>query len=233
MIERKRFSVGRAGVWGVLAALSTFGSVGCVSRTLIIGQDDHVNTDMHKHRPCDRRTGEPVEITIVCVYGKDLDADGSPNDELGPKSNVTARDWYERRPQPGDRVDDETGHNRFRLDKDQIYLLTNAPPEKIYGKIIGAALRGGLIDGPKVSRKGVKFDSMALHDGNASIFVFPKFIDRDGSVLSVSPARFNPPGDYDDELYIKIGVNDACSENPQQYISNITREGLGGGKKND
>ena len=218
--------------WGrlVLAAWATFGLAGCVSRTLIISQDDHVNTDMHKHRPCDKRTGEPVEITIVCVYGKDLKVDGSPNDELGPKSDITARDWYEQRPQPGDRVDDETGHNRFRIKKDQIYVLTNAPHGKLYGKPIGAALRGGLIDGSKVAREGVKFDSFALHDDDASIFIFPKFIDGEGNVLPVPPARFTPPGRYHDELFIHIGVKDKCGDNPLQYIENITRTGVGGGK---
>ncbi|GMU22014.1 MAG: hypothetical protein AMXMBFR13_21020 [Phycisphaerae bacterium] len=190
-------------------------ATGC-SRTLTITQDNVINTAQQIEDGIDTKdhTGAPLELTAVCVYPKDLKNEA--NDRLKPGSGITAKEWYERRPLPGDRVDMEATHNRFRLPKNQVFLMTDS--SEVYGSRIGSWLRGAQLDGAKpIVKKGIEFDSFALHDDLAVIYIFPKFTRKGGEVLPVQPVVFHPPGAYEKDVYIRIGV-DPKRDNFGQYI---------------
>jgi len=201
--------------WGALAGsvlLATLGG-GC-GRSLTIHQDPYINTAAQANRPADRRTGEPLELAIVVVYPDDVKKAG--NEALRADSKITAKDWYERRPQLGGA---QTGQ-RFDLPKEQVYVLTN--DDAVFGRHIGSALRGATLDGANPIRKSniaLKWDR--VHDSHTVIYVFPKFIGRDGSVLPVAPARFCPPGAYKADLNVKIGVRADRPLDDAQYIEVI------------
>jgi hypothetical protein len=203
----------------VLAAgCGLVGLVGC-GRSLTINQDPYINTACHANRPADKRTGEPLELTVVCVYPRDLAKAG--NELLKPDSKVTSKDWYERRPvsAPG-----EAGH--FDLPKSQIFLFTD--DSKAYGQQIGTLLRGAKQDGDKaITKTGIKFDGGVgggqFHDSNSVIYVFGKFTDKNGNVLPVPPAKFHPPGAYTEKLEVKIGVDPDRPLEAAQYIK-VTSE---------
>jgi len=192
-------------------------SAGC-SRSLTIEQDEYVNTAMHQARDPQNQTGEPLEVVIVCVAPRDLKKQG--NERLKPGAGITSREWYQKGPKPGDTVEMENNEGRFRLPGNQIYLLTN-DTESAYGKQIGAALRGGKLDGKIVKKQNIDFKFWSLHDSDAVIYVFGKFTDKDGNVLPVPPAKFHPPGAYESNVSIKIGV-DKGRDNYGQYIANTT-----------
>ncbi|MBN2447775.1 MAG: hypothetical protein JXO22_13675 [Phycisphaerae bacterium] len=190
-----------------LGALSLL--TGC-ARTITIYQDPYVNTAAQANRPPEKRTGEPLELAIVCVYPQDLEK--AENELLRPGSRVTCRDWYERRPQVG--VESQTG---FSLPQEQIYTMTVA--DDVYGRKIGSVLRGAKLDGDKpITKSGIQFKWGELHNKDATIYVFPKFIARDGSVLPVTPAKFNPPGKYKSKLSIDIGVAADRPLDEAQYV---------------
>jgi hypothetical protein len=170
---------------------------GC-SRSLTIRQDPYINTAAQANRPADKRTGEPLEIDIVVVYPADLKKAG--NELLRPDSKITCKDWYDRRPQTGV----PPAGNRFDLPRDQVYVLTN--DDSAFGRHIGSALRGATLDGDKPIKKGgIALGWGMVHNEQTVIYVFPKFIGRDG-VLPVMPARFCPPGAYESGLEVKLGV---------------------------
>ena len=87
----------------VLGAVLT-GASGC-ARVLTITQEDYINTAMHIGRPKEQRTGQPLELSIVCVHAADLQKEA--NDLLSPESEITSKIWYENRPEHGDKMDDE------------------------------------------------------------------------------------------------------------------------------
>jgi hypothetical protein len=183
---------------------------GC-GRNLTIHQDPYINTACHGNRPPDKRTGEPLELTMVVVYPADLKKPG--NELLRPDSKITAKDWYERRPQLGVQ---ETG-TRFDLPKSQVSVLTN--DERVFGRIIGSALRGSVLDGERpITKSNIPLAWDRVHDEGTIIYVFPKFIGRDGGVLPVPPARFCPPGAYQANLEIKVGVRPNRPLDEAQYI---------------
>jgi hypothetical protein len=186
---------------------------GC-GRALTVHQDPYINTACHANRPPDKRTGEPLELDIVCVYPHDLDK--PENDLLKPTSKITSKDWFERRPQT---PNPEAG--RFTLPKKQIFLFTG--DSKAFGQKIGEYLRGAKQDGEKpVKKSGIMFDGgwggAQFHDERSVIYIFGRFTDKDGNVLPVPPAKFHPPGAYTEQLEIKIGVDPNRPLEAAQYI---------------
>ncbi|HUU85578.1 MAG TPA: hypothetical protein VM243_18920 [Phycisphaerae bacterium] len=227
MIRREsRFLTGRicpkAMVLLVVVGSALAVTAGC-AREMLIHQEDYVNTAMHADRQLAARTGEPLEVTIVSIYPKDLAVDA--NDRLNPDRGITSDVWYRDRPQPGDKVDMEEPHGRFRLPKDQVFVRTE--DSQYYGTKAGGRLRGALIDKQTTVKTTFKFAG-PLHSNKSVIYVFPKFIDNRGEVLPVPPAKFHPPGAYTHELSVKIGVNESRG-NYGQYIENTTERKLHGG----
>lgn len=197
-----------------LPLLLLVGLAGC-ARSLTINQDPYINTASQANRPADKRTGEPLELAVVCVYPADLKKAG--NELLRPDSKITAKDWYEKRPELGV----QTAGGRFDLPANQVFVLTN--DDKVYGRHIGTALRGGKFDGDQPIKKGgIAVNWGAVHDEQTVIYVFPKFIGRDGGVLSVPPAKFHPPGAYDANLEIKIGVRADRPLDEGQYVEVVS-----------
>jgi len=205
----------------VAVGLTAAATSGC-ARVLTITQDDFINTAMHAGRPKASRTGEPLEVSIVCVGGHDLKNEA--NDRLAPDADITCDVWYQNRPIPGDKVDSEESHPRFRLPKNKIFLLTD--DKNCYGTGAGNRLHGAVID--KKQKVTARFSFPAgLHDDDSVIYVFPKFIDGNGQVLPVRPAVFHPPGAYTHELFVKIGVDESRAHYGQ-YIENLTERKLHG-----
>lgn len=205
----------------VAVGLAAAATSGC-ARVLTITQDDFINTAMHAGRPKASRTGEPLELSIVCVGGHDLKNEA--NDRLAPDADITCDVWYQNRPIPGDKVDSEESHPRFRLPKNQIFLMTD--DKNCYGTGAGNRLHGAVID--KKQKVTTRFSFPAgLHDDDSVIYVFPKFIDGNGQVLPIRPAVFHPPGAYTHELFVKIGVDESRAHYGQ-YIENLTERKLHG-----
>ena len=195
---------------------------GCSDRVITISQHERINTAMHRHRAREMQTGDPLELTIVCVYPEDLKK--SENDRLKPGSGLTAVDWYQHRP---------TGvggqqAGRFWIPSSQIYLLTNE--KGLVGRVKGPALGGATEDGWTEKKFGGIAFSKALHDKNSVIYVFPKFIGPTGEVLPVRPVMFHRPGAYRRNLFIEIGVRDG-GENLGQFIIHSTKRRLHGAEK--
>lgn len=221
-------------VCGLTVAGLLFGS-GC-ARELTITQDNFVNTASQIDRPPQQRTGVPLELAIVCVYEKDLER--SVNSALKPGSGITSDIWFKKRPLPGDDETDASKRKpgweeRFQLSTDQIFLLTNDEPGKVFGKRIANALRGAQIDGKQLKKK-FEFSTFAVHNRNSVIYVFGRFSDNADNTLPVKPAIWNPPGDYTEALSLHIGVDEG---NPRgnfgcfgQYLENTTPPRLNKGK---
>ena len=160
-------------ITGVIA-LSVTVSVGCSARTLTIVQTDRVNTAMQDYLPWAERTGQPLEVAIVCVHSEDLE--NAENEPLRPRTNVTCKTWYERQPEGGGGA-----KTQFKLRKDQIYLLTNDPDP--YGTHAGPALNGAIKDGRSVIPvSGIRFPGGKLFGRGSVIYVFAKFVNRKGDV---------------------------------------------------
>jgi len=208
--------------WGVLVRgalgvvmLAGAGSVGC-SRVLTIEQDPYINTAMHRGRPADRRTGQPLEMYVVCVTPEDLEKPA--NQKLDPTFDITSDVWYQLRAtragEPG----------RFDVPENQIFVLTDSA--HVYGKKVGSRLKGAVADGKsEVVVSGISFDG-PLYNAKSVIYAFPKFVDSSGRVLRVKPAKWHPPGAFTRNLYSKIGVRDPGGA-AEQYIENTTKRHLG------
>lgn len=224
-----RFLV-RTAMVGVVGLASLPALPGCASRTLTLTQADYVNTRIHvKRKNVEDRKGEPLEVNIVCVYPSDLRKD--KNALLAPDQNITSDVWFQRRPEVG--KENEAG--RFELPTRQIYVLTD--DANYYGKRVGGRLCGAIKDKKeKILVKGIDFRNKGKVAGDlfkrrSVIYVFPKFLGRDGEILRVEPAKFNPPGDYRRDLFVEIGVIDHGGAE-EQYIKNTTgRKMHKGGKK--
>ncbi len=224
MVIKPTIGAVRPGVWVGLGVLVLGILPGCGNRVLTIVQHDRVNTAMHRHRPREKQTGDPLELTIVCVFPKDLEK--SENDRLKPGSGLTAVDWYQHRP---------TGvggqqAGRFWIPSEQIYLLTNE--KGLVGRIKGPALGGATEDGWKETKVGGIAFSKKLHNRKSVIYVFPKFIGPTGDVLPVKPVVFNPPGAYRRNLSVEIGLRDG-GENFGQFIKHSTKRRLYGSEKDE
>lgn len=211
-------------VTGGLAAMAVAALLSGCARTVTIYQDTYVNNAMHHARAKGQRTGEPLELTIVCVRPKDLSK--KENALLKPDAGLTSQQWYEHRPTA------KRTAGEFDIDSSQIYLLTSTRTDGV-GQVIGNALNGAAIDGQtKVARPNIHFEAGELHNDNAVIYVIGKFVDANGNVLPVPATVFHPPGKYTSQLYVKIGVDEARynAENAWgQYIRNITIPGVNGG----
>lgn len=209
--------VGRC--WGCLILLGGLGAGGgCASRSVTFIQADYINTAMHRNRAPGDRTGEPLEVAIVCVYPSDLAR--SENGALKPESNITSDVWYQYRPRTGQRG------AGFSLPPEQIYLLTDETGA--YGTVKGKRLRGAKQDGrSRVKVAGIKFSERGwknvgtIHKSGSVIYVFPKFIGPDGLVLPSTPVKFHPPGSYGRDLQVEIGVEDPDGA-ANQYVRMAT-----------
>lgn len=201
----------RAGTPGLLGGLLILTTATGCARALTIRQDAYINTAPHANRPPDKRTGEPLEVTIAVLYPADLKKPG--NELLRADSKITCRDWYQRRPMGTA----QEGSQRFDLPKNQIFVLTN--DDKVYGRHLGPALRGAVLDGDKpVHKANIAIDWGMVHNRETVIYVFPKFIGRDGQVLPVRPAKFAPPGAYTADLEVRIGVHPSQDLDEAQFI---------------
>jgi len=187
---------------------------GCSGRRVTLIQDEYVNTAIHLNRSPGQRTGEPLEVNVVCVYPSDLEK--PENALLSPDSSITAQLWFARRPQnppqPG----------QFNLPAAQIYLLTDE--KDVYGKVVGKALRGAKRDGrAEVTVGGIEFrekgwfKSGSVYSSRSVIYVFARFFDQNGAVLPIAPAKFNPPGSYGNPLRVHVGVRDPAGR-AEQFI---------------
>jgi len=199
----------------MLAILAGMPALGC-GRVLTIKQGAQINTGTQYHRPVDQRTGEPLEVDIVCVFPHNLD--NELNSRLAPGAGITSDVWFENRPIPGDKIDAE-GNTRFRLAQDQIFVLTDNA--NVFGKRLGPSLRGSVVDGKDKIKVTFPFNG-SLHDKNSVIYIFPQFFGPDGKLLRVAPVIFNPPGVFANEMSVEIGVNDSGA-NFGQYITNTTK----------
>ncbi len=198
-----------------------WGSVGC-QRHMTIRQGVYINTAMHVNRPQSQQTGEPLEVNIVSVYPEDLE--NPANARLMPDYGITSDIWFRDRPQPGDRWDVPGTTARFQLPPGQIFQLSDA--RSYYGTYSGPTLHGSAVDGAEPVKRKFKFAG-PLHNKHSVIYVFPKFIGPDGSVLPVLPAKFDPPGGYSADLMVEIGVNEAGPEYGQ-FIRTTTPRKLHG-----
>ena len=176
-------------------------SLGC-ARVLTISQDAVVNN-------ASEHDGEWLHVDIVCVYPEDLEK--QVNQALDPNGTpVNAREWSKRRP------NGKTGEGRFELPQKQMYYLSH--DKNLYGKRKGRGLAGAKIDETETIRvTGIEFKSDKWHKTGSVIYVFPMFVGRDNKVLQTKPIVFDPPGDYRQNLYIKIGTGHG---HENQYIEN-------------
>jgi len=208
--------LGRWVLWvgGFAVALPMFGC----ARQLTITQDPYINTAMHGGRKPDGRTGEPLEVNVVCVYPQDLDK--PENAQLAPSFAITSDMWYAKRPTHGGA---EPG--KFELPPQQVYLFTEAT--NVYGKKVGPRLKGAVADGKaEISLSGgINFEG-PYHNDRSVIYLFPKFVDAGGNVLSVPPVKWHPPGAFTHNLFCKIGVRDPAGA-AEQYTENTTPRKLG------
>jgi len=216
-------------------ALAALLGLGC-ERRLTIRQDGYINNAMQPNRPLARRTGEPLELTVVCVLPHDLKDEHGPNADLKPGSNINSRMWYARR--PGAQLAPKPGEPvlaPFTIPAEQIFVLdennADASLRPLHGKIIEGQDRA-----LTVTDKLLKFQIPmgALFSKDCVVYVFGKFADENGDILPVPPAMFTPPGDYTSELFIKVGSTGKLDGPDRgQYIKNITKRGSGGGEINE
>ena len=192
--------------------------IGGCARQLVITQDTYINTAMYRGRSPDQRTGEPLEVNVVCVYPEDLDK--PENAQLAPNAQITSMLWFERRPTHGGA---EPG--KFNLPPDQVYLFTD--DASAYGKRVGPRLKGAAADGKAEMplKGGITFKG-PLHNDRSVIYLFPKFLDNDAKVLEVPPARWHPPGAFTHNLFCRIGVRDPGGV-AEQIVENTTPRKLG------
>jgi hypothetical protein len=206
--------------------------LGC-ERRLTIRQDGYINNAMQPNRPPARRTGEPLELTVVCVLPRDLKDDNTANADLKPGANINSRIWYARRPgaqlapKPGEAVAPP-----FNIAATQIFVLDENNADATLRPLHGKTIEGHDRE-LKVTDKMLKFEipALDLFSKNCIVYVFGKFADENGDILPVPPAVFTPPGDYKSELFIKVGSSgDWNSPTRGQYIKNITKPGSSGGE---
>ncbi len=191
------------------ACLTAFAS-GCSSNALTIVQGEYLNTAVHMNRPVDQRTGDPLEVTFVCLYPEDLEKEA--NSGLRPGSGITCKGWYDNRPS-------HSGGGGFQVPADQVFLLTN--DSQPYGTRVGRRLQGANRDGKsKLVVKGVNFGSRGFFKKSPVMYVFPKFIGPQGQVLPVSPIIYESPR-WRGGFRFKIGV-DSNREHYGQFIERIT-----------
>ena len=187
-------------------------SGGC-ARVLNIQQAEYINTAVHAARAKEDRTGQPLEVAIVCVTPSDLDHEA--NDRLNPERDITADVWFQDLPQRDDKKDMDERGGRFYLPKSHIFWLTDS--KERYGKRLRGRLGGAKNDKQKDVVVEFKFEG-SWHNDRSVIYVFAKFVDKQGQILPVKPAKFHPPGAYTEKLYVRIAVDEQNRPNYGQYI---------------
>lgn len=215
----------------LVIGLGIVATLGC-ERRMTIRQDNYINNAMQPNRPPARRTGEPLELTVVCVLPADLK--DPANADLKPGSPIDSRMWYGRR--PGGAVAPRPGEPvaaPFKIPAGQIFVLDENNPDAslrpLHGKAIEGSDRQLKVDTDKILKFSVP--AGALFSKDCAIYVFGKFADENGDILPVAPAVFSPPGDYTSELFIKVGTTGKWdSPDRGQYIKNITKPGSSGGE---
>lgn len=188
-------------------------ATGCSSYSLTVSQADYINTEGHLSRPPSKRTGNPLEVNVVCVYPKDLEK--PQNQQLHPDRGITSNIWYKYRPREAVGA---AGGDKFDLPADQILLFTD--DDDIYGTRVGPTLRGAVVDG-KRERTISDLNLKDVNDRRTVVYVFALFRDGDGHVLKAPPAVFQRPRQYPKELTVEIGVEDRVNRTGQ-YIRNTT-----------
>jgi len=214
------------GRWAMGASLAVLLAGGCSDRHLTIVQDDFINNGMQHGRAEKDRTGEPLQIDIVCVHPEDL----KYNDDLRPERQITSKEWFEHRPQTDYKDKSKDSSDKlYRLPKGRIFVLCRQnDKDRTYGVYRKPCLRGAKLDGRTVTVDGINFRSSSLFDGDSIIYVFGKFTDEKGQVLKTPPAVFRPPGKYTSAIAVKVGVHkDQMNDRDKrgQYIENTTEEG--------
>lgn len=177
------------------------GVAGCGDITLSITQHKFINNAAYPHRPVDERTGDPLEVNIVCVLPDDLEK--PENNRLKPGSGITSREWYDQRPTHGGQE-----AQKFSLPSEQIYVLSNT--QGVYGVPKGQALQGAAEEKPERIVAGIKFPKKFGHR-NSVIYVFPRFIGPDYEIIPTPPVAFNPPSKYGRSLAVEIGLQSGGS----------------------
>jgi len=191
---------------------SSVGGCGGGARTIEV--DRFINTAMHRERDeAGGRSGEPLELAVVYVTGKDLKNEA--NGRLDPEAGITSDVWFRDRPQPGDTEDMEGRGSRFWLSPSQVLVLTD--DESYFGTKVRRRL-----DGAAYEAEQVKIKLKGPPRGTEVIYVFPKFIDPDAQVLPVRPATFHSPAKWQRDQVIRIGV-DENREHYGQYIEIVER----------
>lgn len=218
---------------GVGAALT----IGC-ERRLILRQGEYINNAMHAKRPEGRRTGEPLEVTLVLFLPEFYDIPA--NEALRPKQSkvITSQDWYERRP------GSPNNPKAFEIPEDRIFLLTDEP--RFYGTKVGGALHGGKLEGTlsirvddesiqvgdqkpvKIKRLDNPLDLKAhpFNDERCAIYLFGRFVGENGEVLPVKPEVITPKNiSHEQEITIQVDVDkEVYKSNPgqAQYIKHVS-----------
>jgi len=216
---REWFRVGAGTVLGCALLLG-----GCARSLTVIQATDHINTAMHRGRPPDSRTGQLLELNVVCVSPADLEK--PQNAPLAPDAGITSDVWYKYRPEPGRGA----GAGAFDLPASQVYLLTD--DKEVYGvrsgPRVGRGKAGTKVKIPRIrfQERGWRSPAGGLLNRKAVIYVFPKFIGSDGEVLPVPPVKFHPPRSYRRELQVEVGVQDPGGAEIQ-YVKNVTRRRYG------
>jgi hypothetical protein len=212
--------------------------LGC-ERRLTIRQDGYINNAMHHARPEARRTGEPLELTVVLVLPDDTK---KPENEVLRPDNpviVTAKDWYDRRPgSPAQRP--------LSIPEDQIFLFTDSPNP--HGLVVGSALHGHAFQddftltlnivagsdnfvqldaGPKIPLKQVTrfldLKGNPLDSKDCALYIFGRFADESGDMLPVKAVMIRPK-EMKENGEIRVGVDkELYKSNPgqAQYIKAV------------
>ena len=85
--------------WGALSSNEIYNFS---RRGFVRAEADYINTAMHVARPKEHRTGQPLEVAIVCVTPSDLEHDA--NERLDPDGDITADVWFQDMPQQDDKL---------------------------------------------------------------------------------------------------------------------------------
>lgn len=190
--------------------------VGCATRPLLIAQGAQINNASHRDLSERDRGSEPLEVSIVCVLPEDFE--NAVNFALKPGQGITCRDWYEHRPTgAADGV-------RFELPRSQIYVLTDRPQSDVYGQKKGSSLKGSAAGGRSVVPVSGIRCAGKLFRGGAVMYVFPRFIDKDGRELGVAPVMFRSGRAHTKELSVEIGVHTEDIRNPSRHYGQYIQD---------
>lgn len=194
------------------------GLVGC-TRQLTIRQADYINTAVHWSRNPAERTGEPLEINIVCVHSEDLKH--PCNQGLEPGKGITSAEWFALRPRVGDGLKEASTAGRFWLPESQIFVMSY--DKVVYGRKVGNSLRGAATDGR--SEFTIRYACGGFFHRSRVVYVFGKFVDEHGDVLAVPPAVVHAGS----SATVEVGVDERQAAYGQ-YIAPAGTRGRSAGR---